>query len=328
MMDQLIEGFSDQVREALKIGSESNISAAENEIRNIVVSGLGGSGIGGQMVAELLETDLKIPMTVSRGYFLPSFVDKHTLVIISSYSGNTEETLNAFEEAMQKNAKIVCVTSNGKVLQTAKENKLDFVQIPGGNPPRASLGYSFVQQLFILNKLGLTTDSLIRALPAAMDLIDELKTQIQTEAKTIAEKIEGSLPILYVCRGMESVAVRFRQQLNENAKILCWHHVIPEMNHNELVGWRTKNDDFAVIYLRNEDDYARNQQRIELNKQIIGEYTSNIIEIWSKGKNKTERFMYLVHLTDWVSFYLAQLRNMDAVEVKVIDFLKASLAGK
>jgi len=124
---------------------------------------------------------------------------------------------------------------------------------------------------------------------------------------------------------MEAVAVRLRQQLNENSKILCWHHVVPEMNHNELVGWRKENNDLAVIYLRNDDDYQRNQVRININKEIISSYTNTIIEIDSKGASLIERAIYLVHLSDWISFHLATLRGVDPVEIKVIDYLKGEL---
>ena len=125
---------------------------------------------------------------------------------------------------------------------------------------------------------------------------------------------------------MEAVAVRWRQQINENAKMLCWHHVIPEMNHNELVGWRDQRPDVAVIWLRNRDDFNRTSVRTDINKDIVEHYTHTSIELWSKGKSLIEKAFYLVHLGDWTSVYLAELRNVDPVEIKVIEFLKGELA--
>ena len=325
-MDKLIANFFNQLKEAMEIGRAATINPAATEIRNIVVSGLGGSGIGGNLVCELVADELTVPMMVSKSYFLPNFVDQHTLVIISSYSGNTEETVSSFLQALENRAKIVCVSSNGKVEQMAREQGLDYVQIPGGMPPRSCLGYSFVQQLYILFKLGLITENFERGLQKAIDLLKNNEASIRRDAEKLASQLVEKLPIIYVPDSYEAVGVRFRQQLNENAKILCWHHVIPEMNHNELVGWRHKDDRLAAIFFRNDDDYEKIKQRIEINKEIISNYTANIIEVYSKGGSRIEKALYLIHFGDWVSYYLAVKRKMDAVEVKVIDYLKEELS--
>ena len=125
---------------------------------------------------------------------------------------------------------------------------------------------------------------------------------------------------------MEAVAIRARQQINENAKMLCWHHAIPEMNHNELVGWRSKSDQLAVLIFRNSDDHPKNQRRIEISKTVIAKYTPHISEIYSKGNSLVERSMYFVHFGDWLSWYLSKLNGRDAIEIDVIDFLKSKLA--
>jgi glucose/mannose-6-phosphate isomerase len=148
----------------------------------------------------------------------------------------------------------------------------------------------------------------------------------QKKAAVIAKKIFGKLPIIYSSANFEGMAIRFRQQINENSKMLCWHGVIPEMNHNELVGWRDPAQDKAVIILRNEDDFEKVQTRIEINKKIIKKYTSTIIEIYSEGSSYWEKIFYFIHLTDWISVILADMRELDATEVKVIDFLKKSLS--
>jgi glucose/mannose-6-phosphate isomerase len=129
-----------------------------------------------------------------------------------------------------------------------------------------------------------------------------------------------------VANGFEGVATRFRQQINENSKMLCWHHVIPEMNHNELLGWRTNVNNLAVVFFRNKLDFKRNGMRIDINKKVLSKYTQNITEVWSKGESLIEASLYHINLGDWVSWYLSEINNVDAIEIDVINFLKNELA--
>ncbi|MEO6883014.1 MAG: bifunctional phosphoglucose/phosphomannose isomerase [Bacteroidia bacterium] len=324
-MKNMIAGFSKQLQEALNIGKKIKLSASTHEIKNVLISGLGGSGIGGTIVSELVAIEIKVPVEVIKGYFIPAYVNKNTLVIISSYSGNTEETVNCLEMAIQRNAKIVCITSGGKIAAIAKEKQLDCILIPGGMPPRTCLGYSFTQQFFILNFFGLLKNNFLNDLENAIKLIDVDEKIILEEAKKIAEKLKNKLPVIYSTTYNEGIAIRLRQQLNENAKILCWHHVIPEMNHNELVGWTHKNENLAVIIFRDKDDFSRNQARIEINKKVFEKYTSTIVEIYSKGNSLIEKAVYLIHLSDWISYFVAEQNGVDAVEVNVINHLKSEL---
>jgi glucose/mannose-6-phosphate isomerase len=232
----------------------------------------------------------------------------------------------ALEQAKKKKATIVCITSGGAIADFANKKKTDCILVPAGMPPRACLGYSLVQILYTLAHFELIDDRFEREIKASIKELTAGEKDIQKKAMAIAKKIEGKLPIIYAPDNFEGVAIRFRQQINENGKMLAWHAVIPEMNHNELVGWRDNAQDKVVILLRNHDDFERVQLRMEINKKIIKKYTSNIIEIYSEGKSYWEKAFYLIHLTDWVSVFLADLRTMDAVEVKVIDFLKKSLA--
>lgn len=326
-MIELVERFPAQLTEALEIGQKATINKHTTAIRNVFVSGLGGSGIGANFTAEFVRDELKIPFTVSKGYDIPKSVGKNTLAIVSSYSGNTEETLSAFEMLLQTGAKIVCVASGGKVIEKAKVLGLDYIQVPGNWPsPRACLGFSFVQQLFILNKLKLISSKTIKQLDGAIKLLEKEREKLKIQAQKVAQQLHGTIPVIYTTDRMESVAVRFRQQINENAKALCWHHVIPEMNHNELVGWREKNEKLSVVYFRNTDDFPRNAMRIDINKGILKEYTSHIIELWSKGRNQIEKELYFVFLGDYITCYLCDLRGFDSIEVKVIDYLKSELA--
>jgi glucose/mannose-6-phosphate isomerase len=327
-MKQLIENFSAQLDTALEIGRKFKAIKTTTKFENVVVSGLGGSGIGADLVREYVASELKIPFLVLKDYVLPNFISDKTLFIASSYSGNTEETLSSVEIALKKKAKVVCITSGGKLAEIAKKKKLDLILIPGGMPPRACLGYSFVQQLFVLKQFKLIKNTFEADLASSINLIKKESKSIQKSAVTVAKKLFDKMPIIYAVNGMESVAVRFRQQVNENGKQLCWHHIVPEMNHNELVGWRTKDDKLVVVIFRNEQDFSRSQTRIELNKKIFKQYTPNIVEIWSKGNSYLERALYLIHVGDWISWELSVLRNFDCTEVKVIDWLKGELAKK
>jgi len=327
MMNNLIEQFPDQVMEALEIGDKAVINAHDKTINRVYVAGLGGSGIGANYVAEFVRDECPIPYCVGKGYSIPKYIDENTLAICSSYSGNTEETLYAFNAMLETGAKIVVISSGGKLIEAAKENGLDFIQVPANSPsPRACLGYSIIQQLFVLNKLGFINDSFKSALKTSVDQLKFDLEDIQKSAKAVADRIHDKIPIIYTTDRMEAVAVRLRQQINENSKMLCWHHVIPEMNHNELVGWREKHPNVAVIYLRNNDDFKRNQLRININQEIIGKYTDTIIDIFSKGNTLIEKAFYLTHLGDWISWYLSELKNVDAIEIDVINYLKSELA--
>lgn len=325
-MDKLVAGFAEQLKEAMAIGSNVHLRTPVAEIRNVIVTGLGGSGIGGNLVSEIVGNELKVPLQVNKEYGLPAYVNENTLVICSSYSGNTEETLTAFADAIKANALIICITSGGKLLELAKQYNLDHVVIPGGNPPRSCLGYSSVQQLYVLHQLGLISKQFEQDLQHTIALLERESEHIRTLAKAIAGQLYNRIPVLYTVTQMESVAVRFRQQINENSKMLCWHHVVPEMNHNELVGWRNKIGNWAPVFLRSREDFDRNQQRIEINKEVVSKYAEHVIEIYAKGESHMERAFYLIHLGDWVSVYLAELNGVDAVEVKVIDYLKNELA--
>jgi len=326
-MKKLVLDFPLQLQEALIIGKNHKFIAQPSEFSNVVVTGLGGSGIGGSIVQNYVFDKLKVPFIVNKDYFLPSFVSKSSLVIVCSYSGNTEETLAALQQASKAKATIICITSGGKVAEFAAAKKLDCILVPAGMPPRSCLGYSLVQILYTLGHFGMISNSFEKDIKSVIKQLTASEQDIQKKAMAVAKKMNGKLPIIYAAASIEGVAIRFRQQLNENSKLLGWHGAIPEMNHNELVGWRDDASDKVVILLRNSNDYERVQTRMEINKKIIKKHSATIIEIYSEGKSYWEQVFYIIHLTDWVSVYLADLRELDATEVKVIDFLKSSLSN-
>ncbi len=325
-MKTLVANFSKQLTEAIHIGNGAKQTASPHKISNVLICGLGGSGIGGSIVAELVVSNANVPIQVTKGYFIPAYVNENTLIIISSYSGNTEETLNCMELAIAKNAKIVGITSAGKVLETCKAKGYDCIVVPGGMPPRSCLGYSLTQLFFILGFHKIIDTNYKAELEAAVKLIDKEEIAIITEAKKIAAILKGKIPVIYATTYNEGIAIRFRQQLNENSKVLCWHHIVPEMNHNELVGWTEKNQNLSVLFFLDKDDYSRNLARVDINKEVIKNYACDITEIYSKGNSILEKAIYFIHLGDWISVELAELRGVDAVEVNVINRLKSKLS--
>ena len=325
-MNDYINDFSNHLREAIEIANNTTLSPYTKEIRNILICGLGGSGIGGTIVSDIISSKVNIPIAATKDYSIPNFVNEHTLVIANSYSGNTEETLYALEKCQARGAEIAVITSGGKLKTIAEENKYNKIIIPGNQPPRAMFGYAFTELFFMLNHYGIIDDSFKSDFDKAITLIDTEKADIQKQAMNLAKKMYKQTPVIYVAKGFEGVAVRFRQQLNENSKMLGWHNVVPEMNHNELLGWRTNVDGLAVVYFRNKCDYDRNQIRMDINKKVISKFTSNITEIWSKGDSLIENSLYHISVGDWTSWYLSEMNNVDAIEIDVIDFLKGELA--
>ena len=178
----------------------------------------------------------------------------------------------------------------------------------------------------MLKHYGIIANDYISQFDNAIAILNTNEDNIFEQANSIKEKLFNKIPVIYTDSWFEGVAVRFRQQINENAKMLCWHHAIPEMNHNELVGWTKKNEDLAVILFRNEDDYFRTQKRMEMNKTIIKQYTSTVLEVFSKGNTRLEKALYLIHMGDWISYLLAEKKGIDVTEVDVITKLKNELA--
>ena len=325
-MNDYINDFTNHLREARDIANNTKLKSTKLDIRNVLICGLGGSGIGGVIVNDIISPKVSIPIATNKDYSIPNFVNKYTLVIANSYSGNTEETLYALKKCQAKGAEIAVITSGGSLKKIAEENNYTKIIIPSGQPPRAMFGYAFTELFYILNHYKIIDDSFKSDFEKAINLLDIEKPDIQKKAIDLASKMYKKTPVIYVANGFEGVAVRFRQQINENSKMLCWHHVVPEMNHNELLGWRTNVNDLAVVYLRNKSDYERNKIRMDINKNVILKYTGNISEIYSKGNSLIENSLYHINLGDWVSWYLSEMNNVDAIEIDVIDFLKGELS--
>jgi glucose/mannose-6-phosphate isomerase len=326
-MDKLISAFPVNITEALAIAKNSSFKSPHNEIQNIVICGMGGSGIGGRLVGSWVADELKVPVHVVNDYTLPHFVSKNSLVIGSSYSGNTEETISSINEAIAVGAHVIGICSGGKLEQICKEHGFDVVVVPGGNPPRTALAFSLTQLLNILAEFRMISPMRLTELDKARQLIVDREEHIKKEAHKIAEFLIGNVGILYGTSKYEPVLIRARQQFNENSKLLCWHHAIPEMNHNELVGWGGGDDRFATLIFDADDIHPRNAKRMEITEAIISKTSSKVMTLKSEGASTIEKSIFMINIVDWASLYLSDLKKVDPIDIEVIDYLKGELAN-
>lgn len=341
-MLKIMTSFDRQCWEAVEIGErfegvEPLKKKINNNLNSIVFTGLGGSAIGADLIKSYLSNELKIPIWVNRNYTLPEFIGEKTLVFCCSYSGNTEETLEAYEQAKEKKGVIVCLTSGGKLKESADGDDFPCVVIPGGLPPRTALGYSFFVPLVLLGRLGLISEKKTQ-IKEAIQIIRRLREKAvgpeiessKNQAKQIAISVYNRFPVIYAAADhMDAVATRWRGQLAENSKTLASSHFFPEMNHNEIVGWEYPPDilkKMAIILLRDKDDLARVKKRMDITLGIIKEKAAGAIKVNSRGKGLLARIFSLIYIGDFVSFYLAMLNNVDPTPVDKITYLKECLA--
>ena len=333
-MYNLIRGFAEQAKDAVAIGKTAKVKIKARGIDAIVLCGLGGSAIGGDLLRSYLAAELRVPFFINRHYTLPGFVGPGMLVIVASYSGNTEEALAAFKESLKRRARILCISSGGTLGKLAKAKRRPMIVVPGGLPPRAALGYSFFPLLMTFMKLKLVSNK-NREISETIKLLTQKAEEYgnpdpQTNrAFQLAEQLHGRLGVVYSSTDrFDAVNTRWRGQFAENGKSLAFGHVFPEMNHNELVGWKVLKDqmrEMQVFILRDKDDHKRIQLRMEITKGILDDYTSHVTEVWSEGTSPLARMFSLVYLGDWVSYYLAILNKEDPTPVQVIDRLKTEL---
>ncbi len=330
MMKELIQGFSAQLAESLNIAAHAKLSPAKNPIRNVVIAGMGGSGIGGTLIKALTGEEANVPIEISKSYDVPAFINSNTLFIACSFSGNTEETISAAEKAKAKGAQIVAITSGGKMGDFVRAHGYDMIAIPGrSNSPRASIGYSFVQLFLILHFHGIIPSDHFDEVKAAAALLDAEEKQTEALARELTGFFFNKLPILYGDTRMEGVLIRAQQQIAENSKQLSHVNVFPEMNHNELVGWRFPEliyQNAATLLVRTSYDHPRSSMRMDICKPIFEKVAGPVMELKAKGHSFVEQCLYVIHVLDWVSYYLAEANQVDPFPVDVINFLKDELS--
>ncbi|HHW03776.1 MAG TPA: bifunctional phosphoglucose/phosphomannose isomerase [Thermoanaerobacterales bacterium] len=331
MLD-LIYHLPENCEEAIKIARDSIRGLRFHNIVNVVVTGLGGSAIGGDLIRMISQDHSVIPILVNRDYTLPAFVDEKTLVIASSYSGNTEETLASYQEALKRKAKVLVITTGGELKKRALSDEVPVITVPEGLPPRAALGYSFFPLLVALEEQGIVSrkhfkiEDTIKLLRETRDHLCPEVPETDNPAKLLAKKIHGKLPIIYGVSGItDVVAVRWKGQFNENAKHPAFFNAFPELNHNEIMGYEGDRDllsKMEIVILRSPDENDRIKKRIDITKGLIEGVVSGVTEIWPKGESVLERMLYHIIFGDYVSAYLAILNQKDPTEIDFINTLK------
>src|SRR3981081_2227924 len=271
-----IKDLPKQVRDAWAIASKATIAPAYSDVRNITVAGMGGAAIGGDLAAALLADELKIPMAVHRDYGLPAYVGRDSLVIVSSYSGNTEETLSSFEEARKRGAKVLALTTGGKIAELARVSNYLVVTFSYNAQPRAALGYSLGLVLGVLSKLGFARD-LSDDIEAALSDLAKLEERVHegartNDAKKMALELVGRIPFAYGAGVMGVMARRVKGQWNENAKNWSAFDVMPEFNHNGVVGFPHPpigRGALTVLLLRSDRDNPRHKIRFDVTAELL-----------------------------------------------------------
>jgi len=322
-MEQLIREFPDQIRDALQRADQHALRPAK-PVRRIVAAGMGGSGIGANLLASLMP--LRVPIHAIQDYRLPDWAGPDTLVLASSYSGNTEETLSLVEQGHRAGCALAAVSTGGALTERASEWGFDVLAAPSGRPPRSTLAYSIVLQLHILHHAGLTAEDHRPHLLRCADFLEEQQNALRDQAKEHARLLVDRTPVLYSAGDWSPVLKRWCQQIQENAKMLCWMNVLPEMTHNEIVGWQTDRQDLAVMFFRSPMDFGRTAARLEWTQRMVSKRCDRVISMPAVGVDRWENAFGWVHSGDWLSLELAALRGVDPVEIKVIDDLKAALS--
>lgn len=335
-MLSLIRNFPKHCQETVaKVEEKTLPTFTLSQVDNIVITGQGGSAISGDIFRSYTSLFSNLPVFVNRCYNLPSFISARSVVVPISYSGNTEETLKAFREAIQKTEKILCIASGGKLQEEAEKRNLPVINIPKGMPPRAALGYLFFSLLLGVKKLGLIKVERT-ALDECLKKLEELRVKFGIDsppevnlAKRVAKALHGKIPLIYASeRLMAPVALRWKTQLNENSKVPCYYALFSELNHNEIMGWEAEEDlteKFYVIFIKDKDDGVRIRLRMKLTREIIQGKAAGSEEIETEGQGILTRLLSVIYLGDWVSFYLALLRRVNPTRIKSIEFLKAEL---
>jgi glucose/mannose-6-phosphate isomerase len=299
----------------------------------LVVAGMGGSAIGGRLAAAALWDRLRRPLAVADGYALPGWVGSGTCVLCSSYSGNTEETLAAYDDAGERGATRLVATTGGALAERARRDGVPVIPVPGGFQPRAAVGYALVAALEAAALCG-AGPSLREEVEAAASLAEGLAPEWgpdgpeDGEAKALARRLHGTIPVIAGAELAAAAAYRWKCQINENAGLPAFAGVLPELDHNEVVGWPAADGRLSAVFLDDPGAHPRNRLRVELTADQAAAGAAVVERVAARGETPVERLVSLVLLGDLVSLYLAVLRGEDPVSIPPIDALKAALAER
>jgi glucose/mannose-6-phosphate isomerase len=327
-------GLPEHLRDALW-RVESAIMNEWDTPGGLVVAGMGGSAIGGALARAALGDHSSRPIFVTRAYGLPPWTTPDTTVLCASYSGNTEETLACYESAGALGAQRMVVTTGGRLAEMAREDGVPVIPLPGGFQPRAAVAYMTVAALEVAALCGSgprLTSEIDVAASHAEQLVAEWGPDAPEDslAKEIARGLLGTAPVIAGAGLTVPIAYRWKTQINENAKQPCFFHELPELDHNELVGWEGAPDvgRFSAVFLDDCDAHPRVKARMELTERLIADSAAASFRLETRGETTVERVFSLVLLGDLVSIYLAALRGVDPGPVRLLEQLKAELAAR
>ncbi len=328
-------GLPEQCRKAWEDALKYSLPPDYREVRNVIILGMGGSAIGGDLVAALARYESPCPLHVCRDYRIPSWVGPGTLAIASSYSGNTEETLAAFHQALEAKALCVAVTTGGKLGALAREKGIPLWTITYTGEPRSAIGYSMLYLLRILEEAGLVGDKSAEV-EKAVSLVEGLRERIRPEipleenpAKKLAQAIHGAIPVVYGPGFLSAVAKRWKGQFNENSKNWAFWEELPEAHHNAVVGYPNPaegRDRLVVIILDSSLEHPRHEARLRITEEVLamGKIPYHTVKV--EGDTFLEQILWSIHFGDFVSYYLAILNGAEPSSVEVINYIKRRLA--
>ncbi len=324
-MIEIIRSFPRQIKEAFEFPTyKVDIGVLDR----VVVCGMGGSAIAGDLLKSYLYYS-SIPVEVIRDYKIPQYINSTSLTFIISYSGNTEETILAFEETLKNGSRIIIITSGGRLKELAEKYEIPIVLIPKGLPPRGAIGYIFASILLNLERNGIIEVG--RELKESLELLEKSIREFENPSSIafdIANKFYLRFPIIYASNRLYPIAYRWQTQINENAKSICHIHSIPEMNHNEINGLKNPQNIISkawIVFIKDLEDYERINRRIEIVSEMLRNSILGVSVIEGKGETFLHRMLYLVLLGDYVSYYLSQFYKEDPMAIPRIEELKKKL---
>ena len=334
------EALLESVRKAEELSIPSEVRLSDGAIRygqpeRVLVVGMGGSAAGGRLLVDLLWDEAPVPISVWCDYHLPAFAGPDTLVVAVSYSGNTEETLVAFSEALERKSMVVAITSGGLLGQLCRELGLPLVEVPGGFKPRMALPHLFAPLPLLMEDFGLAK-GLREQLLATAKLLKQMALELgpevpseQNEAKKLALELLGGIPVVYGHGFLRSVAYRLKTQFNENSKLPSFSNCLPSLDHDEVVGWEGEEEHtrhFAVLFLRDPGEELAIRERVEVTKALLAGKVGKVLELWARGSTRLEKMFSTLYVGELASLYLAFPRGRDPYSMNSIDVVKARMA--
>ncbi len=335
----LIDGMAGSVAafdEARAAAEALELVYPPDQITDVAICGMGGSAIAADLVIGAYRERLRVPVTVVRDYYLPGWIGENTLVILSSYSGGTEETLTCASQALERNALCVAVTSGGKLGSFYAAEGVPVVPVVPGLQPRAALLRMLVPLVVLFDRLGIVpsvSSDLEEARATVAASVATLGPEINESdnpAKQLARSLQASVPLVWGAELTAPIAARWKSQFNENAKVPAYSSVLPELDHNEIVGFSGMPSGLStlvqLILLRDERQHRQVHRRFDLTRELVEAHVSRVLSITAEGQSALARMLDLVMLGDYVSLYLALLRAVDPGPVEIIERLKERLA--